>query len=84
MFSSALEANCPNLQEIGYLVSQCQNISLESWEENLTGEDEQDFLRFVRSMLHWRPEDRKTILLLETYFTYSSPLYINPKKVTIV
>ncbi|TVY37631.1 Serine/threonine-protein kinase [Lachnellula occidentalis] len=36
-----------------------KDISLESLEENLTGGDKQE-LRFVRSMLQWRPEDRKT------------------------
>ncbi|TVY45143.1 Serine/threonine-protein kinase [Lachnellula subtilissima] len=37
-----------------------KDTSLESSEENLTGEDKQEFLRFVRSMLQWSPEDRKT------------------------
>ncbi|TAQ90224.1 hypothetical protein B7494_g1498 [Chlorociboria aeruginascens] len=37
-----------------------KDTSLEGSEGNLTGEDKQAFLRFVRSMLQWRPEDRKT------------------------
>ncbi|KAJ0415775.1 protein kinase [Aspergillus carlsbadensis] len=34
------------------------NISLESLEANLQGEDQASFLRFIRKMLQWRPEDR--------------------------
>ncbi|KAK0655487.1 CMGC protein kinase [Cercophora newfieldiana] len=34
--------------------------SLEKSEEHLEGRDKEDFLVFVRSMLQWRPEDRKT------------------------
>lgn len=36
------------------------DLTLESSEENLQGENKEAFLRFVRSMLQWRPEDRKT------------------------
>lgn len=34
--------------------------SLESSEENLEGENKRQFLVMMRSMLQWRPEDRKT------------------------
>lgn len=34
--------------------------SLEESEENFEGEDKKEFLRFVRFMLQWRPEDEKT------------------------
>ncbi|CEL08702.1 hypothetical protein ASPCAL11847 [Aspergillus calidoustus] len=34
--------------------------SLEESEENLEGENKAEFLRFMRGMLQWRPEDRKT------------------------
>ncbi|KAE9371886.1 CMGC protein kinase [Stipitochalara longipes BDJ] len=37
-----------------------EDTSLKSSEENLTGEDKQQFLIFVESMLQWRPKDRKT------------------------
>jgi serine/threonine-protein kinase SRPK3 len=37
-----------------------KDTSLKSSEENLTGEDQQEFSRFVKSMLKWRPEDQKT------------------------
>jgi serine/threonine-protein kinase SRPK3 len=34
--------------------------SLESSEENLTGDEQKKFLEFLRCMLQWRPEDRMT------------------------
>ena len=34
--------------------------SLEESEENLDGRNKQHFLRFMRSMLQWVPEERKT------------------------
>ena len=34
--------------------------SLEESEENLTGSNKEAFLRFVRKMVQWRPEDRHT------------------------
>ena len=34
--------------------------SLEDSEENLEGENKKDFMTFLRGMLQWRPEDRKT------------------------
>ncbi|PWY91703.1 kinase-like protein [Aspergillus sclerotioniger CBS 115572] len=34
--------------------------SLEESEENLSGQNKQAFLRFIRSMLQWVPEERKT------------------------
>ena len=34
--------------------------TLESKECRLSGEEQKEFLRFVRSMLQWRPEDRMT------------------------
>ena len=34
--------------------------SLEQSEENLEGSDKEVFLRFVRRMVQWRPEDRQT------------------------
>ena len=34
--------------------------SLEESEENLEGSNKEAFLRFVRKMLQWRPEDRQT------------------------
>lgn len=34
--------------------------SLAQSEENLEGDEKQEFLRFVGGMLQWRPEDRKT------------------------
>ena len=37
-----------------------QNTSLEYSEEYLDGRDKEELLAFVRSMLRWRPEDRKT------------------------
>ncbi|KAL1847409.1 hypothetical protein VTK73DRAFT_10348 [Phialemonium thermophilum] len=37
-----------------------QGTSLEASEENLAGENKREFLRFMRGMLQWRPEDRKT------------------------
>jgi serine/threonine-protein kinase SRPK3 len=37
-----------------------QGLTLESSEENLDGEKKEEFLRFVRCMLQWRPEDRWT------------------------
>ncbi|KAI4704940.1 hypothetical protein J4E89_009525 [Alternaria sp. Ai002NY15] len=37
-----------------------QGLTLEASEENLDGEKKEEFLRFVRCMLQWRPEDRWT------------------------
>ncbi|GAB1316567.1 Serine/threonine-protein kinase SRPK [Madurella fahalii] len=37
-----------------------EGMSLEASEENLDGKEKAEFLRFIRSMLQWRPEDRKT------------------------
>lgn len=34
--------------------------SLEEEEENLEGEEQSSFLRFIRRMLQWLPEDRKS------------------------
>ncbi len=34
--------------------------SLEMSEENLSGGDKTTFLKFVRRMLQWRPEDRSS------------------------
>ena len=34
--------------------------SLEESEENLEGSNKEAFLRFMRKMLQWRPEDRQT------------------------
>lgn len=34
--------------------------SLEECEENLEGSNKEAFLRFVRKMVQWRPEDRQT------------------------
>lgn len=36
------------------------SISMEKSEENLSGQDKQQFLQFMRSMLQWVPEERKT------------------------
>lgn len=36
-------------------------ISLEQLEENLEGRRKELFLRFIRSMLQWAPEHRKTV-----------------------
>ena len=36
------------------------SLSLESCEMTMTGEEQRDFLEFVRCMLQWRPEDRLT------------------------
>ncbi|PLB43275.1 kinase domain protein [Aspergillus steynii IBT 23096] len=40
------------------------SISLEDREDRLTGEEKELFLQFIRSMLKWLPEDRKTPRLL--------------------
>ena len=37
-----------------------EGLSLEASEENLDGSSKETFLNFVRGMLQWRPEDRKT------------------------
>ncbi|KAI4678950.1 uncharacterized protein J4E88_006238 [Alternaria novae-zelandiae] len=37
-----------------------RGLTLEGSEENLDGEKKEEFLRFVRCMLQWRPEDRWT------------------------
>jgi hypothetical protein len=37
-----------------------QNTSLERSEEFLEGRNKEMFLAFIRGMLQWRPEDRKT------------------------
>ncbi|KAM0664877.1 hypothetical protein MY8738_008261 [Beauveria namnaoensis] len=37
-----------------------EGLSLEASEENLEGSSEEKFLSFIRGMLQWRPEDRKT------------------------
>jgi hypothetical protein len=36
------------------------SLSLEESEENLDGESKELFLQFMRSMLRWLPEERKT------------------------
>ncbi|KAJ5249185.1 protein kinase domain protein [Penicillium chermesinum] len=36
------------------------SMSLEESEENLSGQNKQQFLQFIRSMLQWVPEERKT------------------------
>ncbi|OOF99269.1 hypothetical protein ASPCADRAFT_394536 [Aspergillus carbonarius ITEM 5010] len=36
------------------------SLSLEGSEENLSGQNQEAFLRFIRSMLQWLPEERKT------------------------
>ena len=38
----------------------CFSISLESLEKRLAGQEKELFIRFIRSMLHWLSEDRKT------------------------
>lgn len=35
-------------------------VRLEEYEEHLEGENKKTFLRFLRKMLQWRPEDRST------------------------
>ncbi|CAG9986759.1 unnamed protein product, partial [Clonostachys byssicola] len=46
--------------------------SLGESEENLEGDEKQDFLRFMGGMLQWRPEDRKTAKeLLQDPWLYS-------------
>lgn len=35
-------------------------VSLESLERRLSGYEKSEFIRFMRSMLKWLPEDRKT------------------------
>ncbi|KAM3540022.1 hypothetical protein ARSEF1564_007048 [Beauveria bassiana] len=37
-----------------------EGLSLEASEENLEGSSKEKFLNFIRGMLQWRPEDRKT------------------------
>lgn len=37
-----------------------QDTSLEAEEENLEGEEKEKFLKFMRKMMQWRPEDRKS------------------------
>ena len=37
-----------------------KNLSLEGSEENLEGKNKELFLQFMRSMLRWLPEERKT------------------------
>ena len=37
-----------------------KTLSLEDSEENLVGKDKELFLQFMRSMLRWLPEERKT------------------------
>ena len=36
------------------------NLSLEDSEKNLEGRNKELFLQFIRSMLRWVPEERKT------------------------
>lgn len=36
------------------------DLSLENSEEMYEGKEKEEFLRFMRCMLQWRPEDRKT------------------------
>lgn len=45
---------------LGQWCADAEDVSLEESEENLEGENKKQFLDFVRSMLRWRPEDRKT------------------------
>lgn len=35
-------------------------VSLESWEVRLSGREKEMFIRFMRSMLKWVPEERRT------------------------
>ena len=37
-----------------------EGTSLETSEENLKADNQRRFLEFMRGMLQWRPEDRKT------------------------
>ena len=36
------------------------DLSFEGWDTQLQGDERAAFIGFVRSMLQWRPEDRKT------------------------
>jgi hypothetical protein len=38
--------------------------SLERSEENLKGKSKEEFVRFMKAMLQWKPEDRKTAVQL--------------------
>ncbi len=37
-----------------------REVSLDHWEMNLDGDNKKLFLQFMREMLQWRPEDRKS------------------------
>ncbi|KAF2018044.1 kinase-like protein [Aaosphaeria arxii CBS 175.79] len=50
-------------------------LSLEKSEENYQGEVKEEFLRFMRKMLQWRPEDRKTAKELLEDSWLQSPLF---------
>ncbi|KAK4974693.1 hypothetical protein LTR28_010432 [Elasticomyces elasticus] len=56
-------------------VASIPNFSLEQSEENLEGSDKTMFLEFVRSMLRWVPEERKTAreLLLDPWLNGEVP-----------
>ncbi len=52
-----------------------KNTSLEASEERLVGENKKRFLEFMRGMLQWRPEDRKTAKQLLKDPWLNSPTY---------
>lgn len=49
-----------------------KGVSLETSEQFLEGKDKKMFLAFMRKMLQWRPEDRKTAgeLFLDPWLNY--------------
>ena len=49
-------------QEVGQFIADVPvpKNSLEQSDENLEGDNKKAFLEFMRCMLQWRPEDRKT------------------------
>ncbi|OBT98009.1 hypothetical protein VE01_04008 [Pseudogymnoascus verrucosus] len=51
--------------------------SLEAMEENLEGKDKELFLNFIRSMLQWEPEKRKTAreLLSDPWLSREKTVY---------
>lgn len=59
----SLEAGAIQLNEAGEWRAEIpvpDHTSLEESEEILQGSDKEAFLRFMRKMIQWRPEDRQT------------------------
>jgi hypothetical protein len=60
LFNVFREANHASTGRWRHDIKVAEHASLETSEENLEGRNKDMFLAFMRGMLQWQPEDRKT------------------------